>query len=309
MRLADQLAGLIPRLWFLKRNRTSARAQIALMLDKHPDEINAEGILQASIRSLSRTMIDFLRFPLYNTEDILKLANEPGIGQEHWDAYRASSHGAVIGFGMHIGSWEYAGAHVVTDVPMAAAGKAQRDAAITEIALELRSHVGIDVFLSQDNSRKLMKTVRSKEKIVLGLIADQNGGRDGVFVPLCGRLASCVKGPGYLMRRYNVPAMMLAAVWEGDQYRMVYGPLIETFDTGDVELDGLLNTARIQEHGLAMIRAYPEQWLWLHRRFKSTVDLVPPEEAAVRILTEEQWAPYRQQCPELVGLTERLRRA
>lgn len=308
LRLADQLAGYAPRLWFLKRNRKTARAQIELMLDKRPDEIDSEAILQASIRSLSRTMVDFLRFPLYSREDIIALAG-PAVGQEHWDAYRASSRGAVIGLGMHIGSWEYAGAHVVTDLPMAAAGKAQRDAAITDLALDIRGGVGIDVFLSQENSRKLIETVRSKEKMVLGLIADQNGGRDGVFVPMCGRLASCVKGPGFLMRRYKVPAMLLAAVWHGDHYRMVYGPMIETFDTGDIDRDSLLNTARIHAHYLALIRAYPEQWLWLHRRFKSTVDLVPPAEYAQRVLTEEQWAPYREQCTELAGLTERLRGA
>lgn len=308
LQLADRLAGLALKMPFLRRNFRNATAQIADVLANQPEGAHPDLILQESMRTLARTMVDFLRFPLYSADDIRAQA-AAAVGGEYWNNYLASDQGAMIGLGMHIGSWEWAGAHVVTEVPMAAAGKAQRDSRLTALAIDLREGIGIDHFLSQENSRKLIETLRRRDKVILGLIADQNGGRDGVFVPVAGRLASCVKGPGFLMQRYKVPAMLLTAVWDGDQYRPVYGPPFTSFDSGNAELDGLLNTARIHEHYHAMIRAYPGQWLWLHRRFKSTVDLVPPEEWSSRVLTEEQWAPWRAQCPELEGLTERLRGA
>ena len=168
---------------------------------------------------------------------------------------------------------------------------------MTNMAVGIRTGSGIDHVLSNDaGNRKLITTLRRKDKAVLGLIADQNGGRDGLWVPLFGRLASSFKGPGFLMRRYDVPAMALVSIWEGDRYRMIMGPMIETVKTEDQERDILINTARIQTIFEDLMRRYPEQWLWLHRRWKTQPEMIPEEERVGRILTVEEWekirAPY-----------------
>lgn len=308
LQMADSLARLALRMPFLQRNLKHARDQVGIVFPEL-DTAERERIVRESVRTLARTMLDFLRFPNYTPVELANLCVRV-IGAEHWNAFKESNHGAVIGLGMHLGSWEYSGAWLALQGPMVAAGKAQREAAITDLAVAIRGQVGIDHFLSQESSRKLIATLRRQDKAVLGLIADQNGGRDGIFVPMCGRLTSAVKGPGALMRRYGTPAMLLSGVWEGDRYRMIMGPMIYSADTGDFDRDVLLNTARIQAHYEALLRAYPEQWLWLHRRWKTSPEVVPASERQERVLDPAVWEAFREeQCPELAGLTEQLRGA
>ena len=267
--MADSLARTACRMPFMRVHLNYAREQLEWVFGTDLSPVEREEVLANSVRNLARTMVDFLRFPGYSRADMEALL--AGVeGEEHFRAFQQSDAGAVIGFGMHLGSWEYAGVWLAMQGPMVAVGKAQREAAITNMAVDIRTGSGIDHILANDNTnRKLITTLRRKDHAVLGLIADQNGGRDGVWVPLFGRLASCLKGPGFLMRRYDVPGMLIIAVWEGDRYRVIVGPRIETVKTDNADHDLLVNTARIQAMYERMMRRFPEQWLWLHRRWRS----------------------------------------
>jgi len=233
-------------------------------------------IARRSQTNLVRTVMDFLRFENYTREELLGLCSGE-VGREHLERAMEKSKGGIIGVTGHLGSWEYCGAWVVASGwNVAAVGKAQRDPGVTKLMLDLRAAVGIKhIPRTKQGNMDLIRSVRSKGTI-LGLISDQNGGKDGVFVDFFGVPASSVRGPAFLALRYDVPVVPVFALWDGDNYRIEVLPEVELVRTGDDENDILVNTQRFQKVIEEMVRKYPDQWLWAHRRWKTRPPGEPP---------------------------------
>lgn len=233
-------------------------------------------IARMSQRNLMRTVMDFLRFGLYSQEEFLSLAKEVE-GLEHLKEAMERSSGGVIGLTGHIGSWEYCGGWLTASGwLLSAVGKEQRDPGITRLIIEQRARRGIKhIPRTKSGQIEIIRTIKTKGA-VLGLLSDQNGGRDGVFVDFFGVPASSVKGPAALALKYKVPVVPIFAVWTGDYYRIEISPEIELIVTGDEEKDILINTQRFQKVIEDMVRKYPSQWLWAHRRWKTRPPGEPP---------------------------------
>ena len=230
-------------------------------------------IAREAFRSLAKTMLDFLRFSRYSKTELMSLAKRIE-GYENITKAMENSPGGVIGLACHIGSWEFMGAWLVASgIPLWAVGKEQPDAEITRLMLKLRTYAGIvHIPRTSRGNKAMIKTLNSKK--VLGLIADQNGGKSGIFVPFFGKLASTFKGPAQLAWKKKVPIVMITAIWEDYDYVVKISPEIELVNTGDQEADLYENTYRCQQEIEKMIRQYPGQWLWGHRRWKTR----PPDE-------------------------------
>jgi KDO2-lipid IV(A) lauroyltransferase len=274
LKLANRLGETFVRLFPRYRNVCIDGVTIAFG-DKYLRE-EIRRIAKASQINLIRTMMDFLRFGLYSKEELLALG--PVVkGKEHLERAMAKSPGGVIGLAAHLGSWEYCGAWVVASGwNVAAVGKEQRDPGVTKIMIDQRAAVGIKhIPRTKKGQTEIVRTLKTKGS-VLGLISDQNGGRDGVFVDFFGVSASSVKGPAALALRYGVPVVPMFALWDGDLYRVEIQPELELVRTGDEERDILENTQRFQKVIEDMVRQYPEQWLWAHRRWKTRPPGEPP---------------------------------
>ncbi len=233
-------------------------------------------IARNSERNMARTVMDFLRFGLYSKEELLSLCTRVD-GIEYFEKAIEKSPGGVIGITAHIGSWEYNGAWAVASGwPLVAVGKEQRDPGITKLMLDIRAKVGIRHISSRKKGMPEMIRALKTKGTVLGLISDQNGGKDGIFVDFFGVPASSVKGPAFLALRYKVPVIPVFTLWDGDNYRIEVHPEVEIVRTGDEDADVLENTQRIQKVIEGMVRKYPDQWLWPHRRWKTRPPGEPP---------------------------------
>jgi KDO2-lipid IV(A) lauroyltransferase len=274
LRLANSLGSLIYRM-FRKYRMVCVDGLTIAFGDKYSYEEKIE-IARKSQTNLARTVMDFLRFEDYSREEMLALCVDVS-GKEHMEKAIERSKGGVIGLTGHLGSWEYCGAWVVASGwNLCAVGKEQRDPGITKLMLDLRSAVGIKhIPTSKRGNLDLIRALKSKNTI-LGLLSDQNGGRDGIFVDFFGLPASSVRGPAFLALRYDVPVVPIFALWEGDNYRIEILPEVELARSGDEEADILENTQRFQKVIEGMVRKYPEQWLWAHRRWKTRPPGEPP---------------------------------
>jgi KDO2-lipid IV(A) lauroyltransferase len=243
--------------------------------DKYSPE-ERKGIARRAYRNIVRTLIDFLRYPILSRDDLLDLCDSIE-GWEHLEKALVESPGAVIGLSGHIGSWEYSGAILPNKgVPLAAVGREQRENAITKLMIESRTKVGIDhIPRSKYGNRKLIKSFRTKGTVV-GLLSDQNGGRNGIFVPFFGKMASTVRGPAFFALRYNVPIVPIFAVWEGLKYKILILEPVEIVHHEDEEEAIRLTSINIQKVYERVISEYPDQWMWVHDRWKTR----PPGEAA-----------------------------
>lgn len=273
-RFGDGLAFLV---WHLlpKMRRLADRMILTAFGDRYTPKERRQ-VARRAYRSIVRTMIDFLRFPTYSREDLLGLATSVE-GWEHIEKALAESPGAVLGITGHIGSWEYSGAYFAANgVPVIAVGREQRETAITNLIIESRTKVGIEhVPRSKLGNRRLIECMKSKGKVV-GLVADQNGGKNGIFVPFFGKQASTVRGPAFFALRYNLPIIPAFAVWDGFKYKIIVMEPIELVRHEDKEEAIRLTTINIQKVYEKIISEYPDQWMWVHDRWKTR----PPEESA-----------------------------
>jgi KDO2-lipid IV(A) lauroyltransferase len=107
---------------------------------------------------------------------------------------------------------------------------------------------------------------------VLGVLPDVNvQGKDGVFVPFFGVPACTTAGVALLAKRTNALILTMCCIWDekSGKYVVHHGSLIESPDTGDRHRDVLETTAAITADMEKFIRAFPDQWLWIHKRWKT----------------------------------------
>ncbi len=181
-----------------------------------------------------------------------------------WHNEVTQGKGSIIVTG-HVGNWEVAGALLATaGLSMAAVVKRQRNPAFDERLLETRRRVGIEPIYMQDANTRIPQALREGKTVAL--VADQDAGRRGVFVPFLGRPASTFRGPARLALSQNVPLFFGAAV----RVDAGYGSVLELVDVpppgDDQEVEF---TRRWVAHLEALIRLHPEQYFWFHRRWKT----------------------------------------
>jgi KDO2-lipid IV(A) lauroyltransferase len=181
-----------------------------------------------------------------------------------WHKEVTQGRGSIIVTG-HVGNWEVAGALLAAaGLSMAAVVKRQRNPAFDARLRETRRRAGIEPIYMQDANTRIPQALREGKTVAL--VADQDAGRRGVFVPFLGRPASTFRGPARLALSQNVPLFFGAAV----RMDAGYGSVLELVDVpplGDgqeVEL-----TRRWVAHLEALIRRHPEQYFWFHRRWKT----------------------------------------
>lgn len=117
--------------------------------------------------------------------------------------------------------------------------------------------------------RPILKALRRGE--LVGMLLDQNPRRrQGVFVDFFGKPACTHAGLALVARRTGAPVVPMFLVREGRNYRMVIEPEVPLVDTGDKDRDLKVNTRLYNKALESIIRRYPEQWFWVHRRWKKT---------------------------------------
>ncbi len=104
----------------------------------------------------------------------------------------------------------------------------------------------------------------------IALLIDQNPKRhQGVFVDFFGKPACTTMGPAYLALLTGVPVIMYFFVRENGKYRCEFLPELRVVNTGDMEQDILVNTRNFNRALEGIIRRYPDQWFWIHNRWKN----------------------------------------
>jgi len=116
--------------------------------------------------------------------------------------------------------------------------------------------------------RKLLKSLESNS--IVAILVDQNvSAVEGFFVDFFGRSACTNKGPAHLALVSGAAVVPAFIMREGGGHRVVVLEELEVINTGDREQDALVNTARFTRTVEEMIRRCPDEWFWVHRRWKT----------------------------------------
>ena len=184
----------------------------------------------------------------------------------------------------HCGNWEMLGYTLsVMGFPITALARPLDNPLINKWILDIRQAHGLQILTKWGATGELQRSVEAGRH--LGFIADQNAGDQGMFVPFFGRLASSYKSIGLLAMHHKIPIAIAQArrVRHQFQYEFVCNDLIRPEDWADQDDPLFYITARYNHALEQLIRETPEQYLWLHRRWKSR----PRHEREGRPMPEE----------------------
>jgi Kdo2-lipid IVA lauroyltransferase/acyltransferase len=190
-------------------------------------------------------------------------------GLEHVEAAMAS-HGRALGLSAHLGNWEIlSAAHRLSPYPLAVVVRPLDSAALNGLAEAVRNKTGVELIDKRRALRPVL-TALGQGRIV-GILLDQNASRrEGVFVPFFGRPASTSRSIALLAVRTGTPVLPIFARREaGGRHRVIVHPPIELPPTNDPEVAVVELTARCTAAIEAAVRETPEQWLWMHNRWRT----------------------------------------
>ena len=177
----------------------------------------------------------------------------------------------------HLGSWELFGAAMAQRVPLHAVVRSLRGGLNARL-VEARERSGLRLIPERGALAATVAALRRNE--VVAMLLDQAiGGKHALFVPFFGRPAATTPALSMAALRTGAPTLVVIALREGGRLRFrVEGPF-EMEETGERATDLFRHTARVTAAIERVIREAPEQWLWLHRRWK----LSPPPGEALRL--------------------------
>jgi KDO2-lipid IV(A) lauroyltransferase len=269
-KLAFALARVYTRLLDLAipRLRRVARQNLAMALPEFTPQRHAE-IVDGVFRSIARMLVTFAKFPAIRRGYLgnwIRLE-----GGEYFDQAREAGRGVLVATA-HLGNWELSAfAHALMTAPMYVVVRPLDNPLIDGLVERRRALTGNRPIGKKDFARAILKALAANETV--GILIDQNVGLDsGAFVDFFGMPACAGTGFAKFAAHSGAAVIPGFALWSEAEQRYVlrFYPPLEM--TGDAQRDTQTLQSKLEE----VIREYPEQWLWIHRRWKTR----PPGEAS-----------------------------
>ena len=191
-----------------------------------------------------------------------------GQGMEHIGQALARGRGIFFLTG-HFGNWELlAATHGLAGFGLSVVVRPLDNPYLDNLIARARERSGLRAISKRDAVQGVREALARGECI--GILLDQDAGRAGVFVPFLGRPASTSRALAVLAIKTRAPVLpaFIHRLPDGG-HELVLDPEIPLAITGDLDHDIHVNTARFTEAIERHVRAHPEQWFWVHRRWKS----------------------------------------
>jgi KDO2-lipid IV(A) lauroyltransferase len=255
-------------IWALRIRRRVVLDNLRLAFPERSEEERRD-IARRTYRTLGQMIPDFARVPFLAREELEKI-----FVYEGWENYeRARDRGAgVIACTAHFGNFEaLAAAHTLRGVPITMISRRMAKSRANDAWRALRHRSGVEELLVTRGAT-LSAAIRSiKAGRVLGYVIDQNQpDRNAIFPTFFGVPAATAATPAVLSLRSGAAVVFVLSYPLGDgRHRVVIDGPIEVPRTGDRDRDVLAFMQDLNDRLERWVRAHPEQWYWLHRRWKT----------------------------------------
>lgn len=220
--------------------------------------------------SIARLLVAVAKFPKLNSENVGRWIRYEGL--DNYLAAKQEGRGVLVATA-HLGNWELSAfSHALMTEPMNVMVRPLDNPLIDALIERRRQASGNRLIFKRDAARTVIKALRNNEAV--GILIDQNTApAEGVFVDFFGKLACAGTAFTKLADHSGAAVIPGFAFWEKDERKYVlrFYPKLEM--TGDISAD----TQRIHSFFETVIREYPDQWMWIHRRWKTR----PPGEPAL----------------------------
>ena len=232
--------------------------------EKKIEEI--QGIAKLSYRNVAMVAAEFADLPFWTKENIGAILSVEGL--EHCTAALRKNRGMLL-FGAHFGNWELGPiASSLLLKPLAFIYRPLDNNVLERLVTWARQSTGNRAVEKSSAMWSMVRVLRRNG--IIGLLIDQNvASYEGVFVDYFGFSACTTNGLAHLALLTDTPAVPAFMVrLDDNRYRFVFGPAVDLVKTEDRENDVIENTRIFTNIIEAMVRQYPDQWLWLHQRWK-----------------------------------------
>jgi KDO2-lipid IV(A) lauroyltransferase len=267
--MARQVGALLGGLAYvlLPRLRSVGQKNLAMAMPER-GVVERKQILRRLYRNLGWQLAEFCKMPCYTPENTAGFLRYQGL--EHFLAAEQRGKGVLIVTG-HLGAWELSSFyHSVMGHPMSMVIRRLDNPRVDALVNYIRCLHGNQVLHKDDFARGLLLAMRQNRSV--GILMDTNmTPPQGVFVPYFGKLACTASGLARVALKTDASVLPGFLLWHERErkYVLTFGERIELARTGDDEADVLANTARFTAAIEEYARAYPDQWLWVHRRWKT----------------------------------------
>src|SRR6516162_4153741 len=243
-----------------------------------PDMSEAErhGIVRGMVRQIGWMAGEFSQFPKYTAANISEIVTIDGA--KNFECAQGRGKGVLFLTG-HMSAWELAPfAHALYSHPLHFLVRPVVNPRVDALINRYRCLSGNQPIEKNRSARAILKVLA--EGGTVGILTDTNTSLDeGVFVDFFGRPASTTSGIARIALRTDAAVIPGFLVWEASEkkYHLEFGRALDLVRTGDEDADVRENTARFMAVIEAYVREHPDQWLWVHKRWKTR----PPGESPI----------------------------
>lgn len=238
------------------------------------DQERLNAVLRGSFRSVGTALFELMYLPRMSSDDVNRVCRV--MNPELVRSVYSRGKGALM-LTAHFGNWElFAQAfYTSTGIPLHIIMKQQANKYVDERVNRSRTKFGNKV-VSMDSIREIMRLLRENKAV--GIVADQTASKESIAVPFFGREVPSYEGPAVLSLKTGTPLVAGFAVRMNDG---TYEAHFQEIPSSDLKEYSPQNVAELTRRHVALtesvIRQYPEQWMWMHKRWKHVPSRFPSD--------------------------------
>jgi len=265
-RVAEALAWAVYR--FHSRLRRVGERNLDMAFPELTDKSEKVELLRGLFRHLGWQLVEVCRLPRYTVENTRGWMRTEGL--DHYLAAKARGKGVLIVTG-HLGAWELSGFyHSMMGYTMSVVVRTLDNRMLDKFVNDNRCKHGNRMLSKDDFGRGLLTAMRKGETVAI-LMDTNMTPPQGEFVDFFERKACTATGVAHIALKTGAAVLPAFMLWEEAEGRYVlhFGPELKFARTGDPQADILAATQQCTSAIESWIRRYPDQWLWIHRRWKT----------------------------------------
>jgi KDO2-lipid IV(A) lauroyltransferase len=248
-------------------HRKVALENLHIAFGEERSEKELFAIARRTFQSLGMMAIEFFRIPRMDVETFKKRVKIEGLEE----ALRLLGKGkGVLLLLSHFGNWEMMGimSKLIGNSIMVIAKPMKKNKRVDQFITKIRNTAGLEVVSSIKASRIVIKALSQNR--VVGILIDQRAKRsEGIWADFFGKKAPTTPGLAVLAMKTGAPVVPVFMVRNGfENHRLIIQEPLELVRTGDIKKDVEANTQLFNHTLESMIRQYPDQWFWVHRRWE-----------------------------------------
>lgn len=264
-RVGDVVAGASYCL--ARRQRETGMYNLRMALPDLSDDERAR-IIRQVFRNLGRLLVEFSHFPKLHRDNIPEIVEYEGF-DNYLEGHRRGK--GILYLTAHVGSWELCSfAHSIYGYPLKFLTRPIDNPLIDRLITRFRTWGGNQVIDRTHAARGVLRALGNNEAV--GILADQNTTRsEGVFVDFFGIPAATTPGVATFALRTGAAVIPVYLRWDKSRKRHIlhFAPPLDLIVTGDRKQDIVENTRMFNQVLETFVRKFPDQWLWIHRRWKT----------------------------------------